>query len=199
MMVRKHLLLSEFDVFLSQFDGKSTSLLDQVAKDHPADRSLLLHLGHLAESADPPVQIAASALLKRYLAAGSAFPPSLVKRLLALLSAPVPWESKLHVLQMLPDLRIASRDANPLFKSLCGLLADRNKFVRAWTYNGLHHVARLYPEYHPEVGGLLTRASREEAPSVRARLRQLPPLPPVVAKNLIRQRKTPGKRRKTGE
>lgn len=170
-----NLSFSQLDRLLEQFDGKHTDILDRVADDFPANPSLLSHLVSMAECADSPVQTAATAVLKRYSTAGAVFTSTLVVRLLDLLSTVTHWESRLHLLQMLPALPIPSSHAESLCESLHGSLRDRNKFVRAWAYGGLHRLASLHPAYRTEVATLLEEAGHKETASARARLRQLPP------------------------
>ena len=52
-------------------------------------------------------------------------------------------------------------------------LTATNKFVRAWSYNGLYELARRDPVYLPEVEQIFELALRDEAPSVKARIRNL--------------------------
>ncbi len=52
-------------------------------------------------------------------------------------------------------------------------LEDDNKFVRAWAYNGFYELAKQYPEYRTEAGQLFEMALRDEAASVKARVRNV--------------------------
>ncbi len=47
------------------------------------------------------------------------------------------------------------------------------KFVRAWAYDAFYRLATQHPGYRPEVWRLLEQGMQEEAPSVKARIRQL--------------------------
>jgi hypothetical protein len=164
--------------------------LDRLAADYPPNRAMLVHLVGLAESGEPTLQVASTALLKRYQERGARFDAQIVGRLLDLLPSAVAWEAVLHVLQMLPRLPIPRRQADALCDALRDLSSRRNKFLRAWAYGGLHHLATEFAEYRSDVLPLLERASYEESASVRARLRQLPPLP-AAPKRLIRRRSEP--------
>ena len=154
----------------------NSAVLDAIVAEYPADVSLLDHLIVLAESADPSLQLAATSLLKRYHAAGTYLSTTGVGRLLDLLLAFTQWKSRLQILQMLPTLEIPESHADSLCDCLQRLIGDRNKFIRAWAYTGLHRLALIYPEYQAEVVTLLRKVARKEVPSVRARLRQLPSL-----------------------
>ncbi|MGZ5564902.1 MAG: hypothetical protein ACXWFY_06910 [Chthoniobacterales bacterium] len=170
-------LISQVDALLREFDeGSKNDFLDRIAENYPADLTLLKHLISLAECAEPSLQIAATGLLKRYHLGGAYLPQAAVGRLLDLLAAVEAWESRLHLLQMLAGLEIPQSHAESLCDCLQRFVQDRNKFIRAWAYSGLHRLAELYPEYRAEVAPLLRRASLKEAASVRARLRHLPAL-----------------------
>jgi hypothetical protein len=156
-----------------RFDAAS---LDRFVADHTADTSLLLDLCRLAESGDPRIHIAATGLLKRYLERGIPFCDEVVVRLLDLLPSTEHWETTLHLLQMLPRLSIPSSQADTLCGWLGKLTKNSNAFVRAWAYSGLHRVAKLYPEYRTAITRVLQVGAHKESASVRARLRQLPPL-----------------------
>lgn len=52
------------------------------------------------------------------------------------------------------------------------LISD-NKFVRAWAYNGFYELALQYPAYKTEVKKFLDMAMKDEAASVKARVRNI--------------------------
>ena len=166
--------LSRLDARLASADGCPAEVLDRLAADWPASNALLRHLVAFAAQADPDAQMAATGLLKRCHEAGAAVPPGVALRLLELLPALARWEARLHVLQMLPGLPIPESRADGLCIFLRACPGEKNRFVRAWAFAGLHRLASLHDGYRAEVGTLIEKAAREEAPSVRARLRRLP-------------------------
>ena len=165
-----------FDEVLGDATRVDAATLDRFVADHPPTAPLLHHLVELAESEEPPTQIAATALLKRYRAGGATFSGEVITRLLDLLPLASPWEVTVHLLQMLSQLPIPANSAELLCDTARRFLGHRNTFVRAWAYGALHHLATLYPQYRSDVLPLLDLAAQTEASSVRARLRQLPPL-----------------------
>jgi hypothetical protein len=52
-------------------------------------------------------------------------------------------------------------------------LNDSNKFVRAWSYNGFYQLARHFPQYREEAEAIFEMALRDEAASVKARVRNI--------------------------
>jgi hypothetical protein len=165
------------DTSLETCGERRGNVLDRLALHWPADEALLLHLTAFAEQADPLPQMAATGLLKRYMSAGASFPDPVVCRILDLLPAAARWESRLHLLQMLPQVGIPADRTPALHAFLQHCLAsEHNRFLRAWTYAGLHRLAALHARYRAEVAALLERAAPTEPASVRARLRRLPAL-----------------------
>jgi hypothetical protein len=164
---------SALDTLLDEFDGKNIDRLVRISEAWAPDEKLLQHLVWFAETAEGPAQVGATWLLKRYQERGVRFPESLVVRLLELLMSVNRWESRLHLLQMLPELLIPSSCAPELKQSLIGWTLHRNLFVRSWAYSGLHRLAVLYPKYRAQIAPLLERAKTQESAAVRARLRQL--------------------------
>jgi len=83
------------------------------------------------------------------------------------------WEAKLHILQSLPYLPIAERNRKAVEAFLRLTLTDANKFVRAWSYNGFYELARQHPKYQAETEQFFQMAMRDEAASVKARIRNI--------------------------
>lgn len=168
--------ISHLEAQLRHFDGKHTDFLLRIAETLSPDGSTIDHLISLAGRSDAPMRTAATWLLKHFQSRNVSFTPAQVARFVEQLYSSGPWESRLHIVQMLPSVAIPAVCAEQLFQSLSVALSERNKFVRAWVYAALHSLASQHPDYAPEVIPLLDQASRDEAASVRARLRQMEPL-----------------------
>ena len=96
-----------------------------------------------------------------------------VKKLFKALSTLKSWESKLHILQCIPYMSIGRSQKKDVeaFLRLC--LSDSNKFVRAWAYNGFYELACQHSEYKDEAKLFLAMAMKDEAPSIKARIRNI--------------------------
>lgn len=92
---------------------------------------------------------------------------------MGLLRKDIPWESRLHVLQMLPAVSIADDQKADLYRILLDNLTHANKFVRAWAYNGLAVLAAQFPEYRTEANEILEMGMRDEVAAVKARIRNV--------------------------
>ena len=122
---------------------------------------------------DPSCQIGASWLLKAWLESKNKLEASQIKTIYGLLNKLEHWETKLHLLQSLPLMPIGQADRGKVEAFLRANLIDTNKFVRAWSYNGFYVLATQYPAYVPEVKQFFEMAMRDEAASVKARIRNI--------------------------
>ena len=83
------------------------------------------------------------------------------------------WEAKLHVLQSMSYMPVGETEKNSVEFFLRNCLMDTNKFVRAWAYNGFYEISFQYPEFKDETKKFLEMAMKDEAPSVKARIRNI--------------------------
>ena len=83
------------------------------------------------------------------------------------------WEAKLHVLQAIPYMRIATEHTARVEAFLRETLTDSHAFVRAWSYNGFYELARGHSEYRRETEVMLDTAMKNESASVKARIRSI--------------------------
>jgi hypothetical protein len=168
--------ISQLEAQLQHFDGKHVDSLFRVGRMLPLESTTIDQLLELAERSDPPIQIAATWLLKYLQSQKITFSSSQITKLVEQLNGSGPWESRLQLLQMLPQLVIPTACTETLFQVLLLPLSGRNKFIRAWAYTGLHALATQHPSYVKDVVPLLEQALEDEAASVGARVRQLEPL-----------------------
>ncbi|NIA68450.1 hypothetical protein HBA54_07575 [Pelagibius litoralis] len=164
---------------LAAFDGKHKDVLESLAARLTPDARLVRQLCDLSGQEDGKLSAAATWLLKRFQEDGLTFSEKQSEALLDLLDhaahGEAHWETRLHLLQMLPGLTLPeSRKAAllRLFKSQ-GYLGDPNRFVRAWSYNALAALAARFTELRGEVARLLEAGQGDEAAAVRARLRNI--------------------------
>ena len=156
---------------IANWDGKSSSDIGAIFARRCDDKGFVSQLIASAQNAD--LQPGATWLLKRHLEDGRRLRKSEVAKLFKLLPQLEHWESKLHVLQSIPYLSISKTDKKRVEKFLRECLLHTNKFVRAWAYNGFYEISLQYPEYEEEAKTFFEMAMRDEAPSVKARIRNI--------------------------
>ncbi|GAB6041913.1 hypothetical protein [Endothiovibrio diazotrophicus] len=157
---------------LDGWNGKDTATLASLYEEMAGDARLFSRLADSIERGGT-VQIAATWLIKHHIEQGHAPSPAESRELLGRSEALDPWQSRLHLLQMIEHLSLDEVEQRPLEHFIRQALADRNKFVRAWAYHAFHHLARRFPAYRREALQLEEMALRDEPPAVKARVRRL--------------------------
>ncbi len=156
---------------LDDWDGKSAQDIDAIYESSHALPSFLDEIIGLAS--DIIYQKGATRLLKTYLEAGNKLKKDQIRAIYDLLPELEHWESRLHILQCLPFIPIGNSQKNRVEEFLRLTLNDSNKFVRAWAYNGFYVLSCQYPEFQEETRQFFEMAMRDEAASVRARIRNI--------------------------
>ncbi len=156
---------------IAAWDGKSADDIAEVFQSHKDDPGFIdVLIKLLGVSA---CQKGATWLLKAGLNEANKLNSRQVTEIFSSLDSLQHWESKLHVLQSLPSLAISGREKRRVEAFLRSTLTDKNKFVRAWSYNGFYELSRQHPEYQQETEQMFAMAMRDEAASVKARIRNL--------------------------
>lgn len=153
------------------WDGKSAGDITKIFHsrcDEPVFIGTLIKLMEV-----PACQKGATWLLKAWLDSDQSITLKQASKIISHLGILEDWEAKLHILQCLPSLSIKPQQKLSVEKFLRTTLTDKNKFVRAWSYNGFYELAKKYPEYQDETKHFFEMAMRDEAASVKARIRNL--------------------------
>lgn len=158
-----------------EWDGKTVDDIKSIYDLHHTQSDFAQQLIALLQRTD--TEQGASWLIKAYLEDGGRFDCSEVDVLISSLNNSAKqsqhWQTKLHILQGLPYLTFTSEQAEILYLGLRKSLSDPNKFVRAWTYNGFYQLSLQYDKYVEETKQFFAMAQQDEAPSVKARLRNI--------------------------
>lgn len=164
-------LEAEMRAALQSRAGRSAAGLSGILDDWKSVESLPSVL--LALAAEAEVQIGATWLIKRGIETGAVQADAVGNALLADLRRYREPEAILHVLQILPYLRIPAARVGATAEFLRACLEADNKFVCAWGYSGFHTLAVQFPEYRDEVAGLMERGLQTGSAATRARIRNL--------------------------
>ncbi len=153
------------------WDGKSINDLEAIYSRHCDNGCFLKDVIELLQN--EAQQKGASWLLKRHLENGNKIEAGEIAVIYGLLPELVQWEARLHILQCIKFMKIAESETKQVELFLRGCLAETNKFIRAWAYNGFYVISVQYPEYKTETKQFFEMAMRDEAPSVKARIRNI--------------------------
>lgn len=157
---------------IETWDGQSAAALCRIHDQHKDDPELAQALIELIGSLR--YRMAATRLLKRHLESGGAVPDlaGVARSLFSKLDKIEHWECRLNILQCLPYLPFDDDSIAEVERFLRVCLADHNRFVRAWAYNGFHLLSRQHPRFSAEAGVILEAGLRDEPASIKARIRQ---------------------------
>jgi hypothetical protein len=157
---------------IEAWDGQSAAALCRIHETHRDDPQLAPELVELIGSLR--YRMAATRLLKRHLEAEIPLPDphAVARELFARLDKLEHWECRLNVLQCLPHLPLDDDGVAAVEEFLRTCLADGNKFVRAWAYNGFHWLAGRHPRFAGEAAAILEAGLRDEEASIKARIRK---------------------------
>ena len=156
---------------VSTWDGKSSDDIKAVYSHHAGDPDFIecvIAMIRRGESMN-----GATWLLKHALDLGESLDEDSIHDIYQSLPELTDWQARLHVLQCLPRMPVSAEDRPAVEAFVRNGITDGNKFVRAWSYNGLHELARQYPELDEDARIILDIALRDEAPSVVARIRKI--------------------------
>lgn len=154
---------------IASWDGQSTDDINAIYDAHNAESNFADMI--IALSLKESCEKGATWLLKAWLEAGNELEQLQVERIYGSLDQLKHWEAKFHVLQSIPYMPISCTSSNNIYAFLSVTLTDPNKFVRAWSYNGFYELSRQHSEYIYETKKYFEMAMRDEAPSVKARIR----------------------------
>ena len=83
------------------------------------------------------------------------------------------WAANLHVLQILPHIEIKSENYIIIDDFVRRSWNSDNKFVRAWSYQGLLELYKFQPSNKPELMALCEKAMINESASIKVKVRNL--------------------------
>lgn len=156
---------------ITAWDGKSADDIADIFKRH---HSKALFIDTLIKLIDKPAsQKGATWLLKAWFDDARSINQKQASSIIDGIDRLDHWEAKLHILQCMPFLTISQQQKLPVEQFLRATLTDKNKFVRAWSYHGFYELARQHPEYQDEANTFFAMALRDEAASVKARVRNI--------------------------
>ncbi len=156
---------------IASWDGKSAADIKAIYDAHNEDSNFSDTI--IALVLTEACEKGAAWLLKAWLESGNKLEPSQIANIYMSLDQLKHWEARLHVLQSIPFMPIADAESNNVYNFLRITLTDQNKFVRAWSYNGFYELSRQHTKYLDQTRQYFDLAMRDEAPSVKARIRNI--------------------------
>jgi hypothetical protein len=158
---------------LERLDGETASAFDIFLSEHRPSKAMIDELVLLLTADDAKIHGQVTALLKRLAETEVRFTSEQRRAIFDSLAEVNDWESKLHLCQMLQHLKIPKGSQANVTHFLERCLAEPNKFLRAWAYNGFYELAKQHPEYRQLALDHLDSAERETSAAIKARIRNI--------------------------
>jgi len=158
---------------LRGFDGKHGDVIERILSEYRSPKSPINELVLLVADEEENIQIGATWLVKRLAETGARFNKKQLIALFDLMPELDNWVTKLHLCQILQYVEIPDESKKKVAWFLEQNLMGKNKFVRAWSYNGFYELAKQHREYRDKAMEHLDRGEAEQAASIKARLRNI--------------------------
>lgn len=157
---------------LQNWDGKHSAPLIQLYKDYQGQPLFFEELVNICLKF-PELQVPATWIIKHHFGLKKHVDHALMNRLLKEGMHFKGWETRLHMLQIMPQIKMQDDTVPYVEEWVRKALKDENKFVRAWSYQGLYEVSKHIPEMQEELALLCEDALELESASVKARVRKV--------------------------
>lgn len=157
---------------LEAWDGKHIDHLIEVYNNHANDSEFFEQLIEITKQ-QQHLQVAATWLFKHHYDSKKTLSESQIDGILNLSPTFTDWGAQLHVLQLLPHIRISIKNFMLVEGFVRTCLNSNVKFVRAWAYEGFYQLTKLQPTYTEELKALCDKAMLTESASVKARIRKI--------------------------
>ncbi|MBL4592009.1 MAG: hypothetical protein JKY96_08625 [Phycisphaerales bacterium] len=158
---------------IAAWDYKTMPAIRAVYGNYAAHPSFVKDIVHLVGGVK--TEVGASWLLEHHLDNdGKGLDDNLIDQIYSSVTGLTHRGSRLHILQCMGRMPIPEKRIEDIEEFLRVCLEDQSKFVRAWTYSGIHALAVQYESYQEEAIEMIEEAAQgDPAASVRARCRKL--------------------------
>jgi len=154
---------------IANWNGHCAADIEEIFESYFSDADFINHLIKFLD--DELLQSGASWLLKHYFETKGVVDESQADQILSKLYQLNIWQAQLHILQSLAYIPISIDKKENVEYFLRNNLSSENKYVRAWAYDGFYLLSTQFSEYAVEVEQFFEMAMKNEAPSVKARIR----------------------------
>lgn len=156
---------------IENWDGKETASLTEAFDEYSQEKDFSDRIVKYARKSE--LRKGSLWLLKKYLEDKNSLNNSQVQKIIDILPDVNNWESKLHILQSIPYIRIKAKHKEHFEIFIRKNLSDQNTFVRAWALNAFYLLADKFPELRGEAVQFIDSAMETEQASVKARIRNM--------------------------
>lgn len=156
---------------LNKWDGVHMDYLKQIYADFITEPEFFNSLIALLSEKD--LQIPASWLIKHHYDQKNKLDPNEVDSLMKQTAELEQWEAQLHILQIIPKIHPEPQHLLLIDDFARRCLKSENKFVRAWSYQGLFELYKRGVVQDQELRSLCELAMETESASIQSKVRKI--------------------------
>ena len=162
--------MTKVEIALKGWDKKSSDDITDIYQLYCSDDLLTTKLISFLDNED--CQTAASWLLKHHFEIKGEQSTDVSSSIYTKAYNLDQWQSRLHILQSMHLLPIDDKSVIKIEAFVRDCLADTNKFVRAWAYNGFYLLAKQHHQFQDDAIQFLNLGMNDEPSSVKVRIRK---------------------------
>lgn len=166
-------LLEQIREQLGSYDGRSVSMLSELADQYQGSAPFIDAIISLSADATDTISDGATHMIKIHVDGGGALSAKQTGALVKNCGAVTSWQAQLHICQVIARLTLSASQAAALASWLKPLLSHQRPFLRAWALDALCAIAQVNDGFKKQALDALTAAENDKAASVRARARHI--------------------------
>lgn len=155
-----------------QWDGIHTAHLRQLYLENREDPSFIPATLALLEN-EHAVEVSSSWVLKHHIDQGEMLSSDQVDQLINKLPELRFWESRLHLLQMIPQISLTDAQAERLEPAVRKHLSSDRAFVKASAFAAYFEIVKRFPELKNEFRLLCEDSLEKVSASVKVKIRRI--------------------------
>ncbi len=157
---------------LSQWDKKHTDHLKEIYQNYQGNSDFLDTIIDLYTDCGD-LEHSTTWIIKHYVDNGKKLSLTQTDKILSKISRLDFWESKLHILQITPQIDLTLKNAELIEPSVNSMMKSDKKFVKAAAYEAYYEIVKLIPELKNEFTILCEHALETESASIKSKVKRI--------------------------
>ncbi len=157
---------------LSQWDRKHTDYLIEIYSLNKKDIDFINRVIEIYND-NEELEHATTWLLKHFIDNGNDLSPLQVTNIVDKLDKLKYWESQLHILQIIPKIKITPELACTLESGVKAKMRSEKKFVKASAFMAYYEIVKLQPELKNEFQNICEEALLTESASIKSKIKNI--------------------------
>lgn len=112
-------------------------------------------------------------LIKHFVDEGNRLNDSQTDKVLSKINELEYWESLLHLLQLIPTMRLTPKNAKSIEHCVHSLMSSEKKFVKAAAYDAYFEIVKIFPKLRNEFHMRCEDALQNESAAIRSKVKKL--------------------------